>query len=176
MKTRTEKILLGLRFITWIAMLGYSIECGCQIISVIVSFYNPVTAKQIPGINQDLFNILQHDRWYYMYAMVFVIGLSALKVHVWYYVIDLLAKFNLSNPFSIEVMKKLERISYDLFSIWGISVLAKLYIRWVSDKTGERLDIINVGGEFLFIAGIVYIVSQIFRRGIEIQEENQLTV
>jgi hypothetical protein len=31
-------------------------------------------------------------------------------------------------------------------------------------------------GEFLFLAGIVFVIAQIFKRGIEIQTENELTV
>ncbi|MBN2635649.1 MAG: DUF2975 domain-containing protein [Prolixibacteraceae bacterium] len=31
-------------------------------------------------------------------------------------------------------------------------------------------------GPFLFMAGLVFVISQIFKRGVEIQSENDLTV
>jgi hypothetical protein len=41
---------------------------------------------------------------------------------------------------------------------------------------GIQLPTHDMGDEYLFIAGMIYIISQIFKRGIEIQEENNLTV
>ena len=33
-----------------------------------------------------------------------------------------------------------------------------------------------ISGDFIFLAGIVYVFSQIFKKGVEIQSENELTV
>ena len=76
----------------------------------------------------------------------------------------------------MEVAKKLENIAYQLLGIWVVGIMGKVYIEWLSKNTGVDLNGVSIGDDFLFIAGIVYIISQIFKRGIEIQEENQLTV
>jgi hypothetical protein len=47
--------------------------------------------------------------------------------------------------------------------------------RWLSKQAGLSLQDWN-GAEFLFVAGLVFIVSQIFKRGVEMQSENELTV
>lgn len=50
------------------------------------------------------------------------------------------------------------------------------YLNWLEKTTGEQLGDLGVGDEFLLFAAIVYIVAQIFKRGIELKEENELTV
>ena len=49
-------------------------------------------------------------------------------------------------------------------------------LKWLEKTTGEQLGDLGVGDEFLLFAAIVYIVAQIFKRGIELKEENELTV
>jgi hypothetical protein len=40
------------------------------------------------------------------------------------------------------------------------------HISWIGENAGE----------FLFMAGLVFIISPIFKRGVELQSENELTV
>ncbi len=77
----------------------------------------------------------------------------------------------------MEVEKKLESIAFLLLGVWIVSsIFWKTYIYYLSQATGIQLQANNSGDEYLFMAGIIYIISQVFKRGIEIQEENQLTV
>jgi hypothetical protein len=106
-----------------------------------------------------------------------MIAVSALKAFIWYVVFELLSKLKLQTPFSIAVEKKLERIAYLLLAVWIVSsIFWKTYMHYLSQATGIQLPANNTGDEYLFMAGIIYIISQVFKRGIEIQEENELTV
>jgi hypothetical protein len=109
--------------------------------------------------------------------MSLTIAVSAIKVLIWYVVFELLSKLKLQSPFTMEVEKKLEKIAYLLLGVWIVSSFFwKTYIHYLSKETGILLTANNSGDEYLFMAGIIYIISQVFKRGIEIQEENQLTV
>ncbi len=176
MKSRTEKILSVLRVLAWMAMIGYAINLGSQLFSFIVSFFNPVAAKQIPGTGPNLENLMYYDFGWYVYAMSFVMIISAMLVYLWLVVIKLLTKLNLETPFTFEVAEKLERIAYWLFAIWVAGVLGENYVHWISKRMGQELNIVHAVNEYLFTAGIIYIISQIFRHGVELQEENQQTI
>jgi hypothetical protein len=177
MKTRTEKILVVLKFLALLGGIWYSILCGSQLLTLIASFINPGWAKHTYEVDLNIFSIRDHSVWYYVYAMCLTIAVSALKAFIWYVILDLLTKLKLQTPFSMEVEKKLERIAYLFLGIWIISsIFWKIYAYYLLQATGIQLPANNSGDEYLFIAGIVYIISQIFKRGIEIQEENQLTV
>ncbi len=109
--------------------------------------------------------------------MCLTIAASALKATIWYVVYALLAKLKLQKPFSMEVEKKLERIAYLSLGVWIVSsIFWAIYAYYLLQATGIHLPTNSNGSEYFFMAGIIYIVSQIFKRGIEMQEENQLTV
>lgn len=176
MKTKQDEILTGLKILAYLGMIAYAMMCGSQLISWFVSFKNPEIAKHFYAVNQDLFKLRAHDMWYFTSAMSLVIAAGAVKVWIWILGIRLLSKLNLQNPFSPEPANKIRKIACLLFGIWVIGVLEKGYFRWLSKNTGEVLGDIGTQGEFLFMAGIAYIVYRIFKRGIEIEEENRLTV
>ena len=177
MKTRTEKVLMVLKILALMGGIWYSILCGSQLLTLVASFINPDWAKRTYEVNLSIFSIRDHSTWFYVYAMCLIIAASALKALIWYVVFELLSKLKLQTPFSMEVEKKLESIAFLLLGVWIVSsIFWKIYIYYLSQATGIQLPTNNTGDEYLFIAGIVYIISQVFKRGIEIQEENQLTV
>lgn len=176
MKSKTEKILGVLRIVSWIAMIGFAINFGSQLISFIVSLNNPAAANDLPGVFENLEPLLTNSTLQYVYAMSFVIFLSGMSVYLWHLVVNLLSRLSVKSPFTIHVAKKLEKIAHWLLSMWVVAFIGRNYIDWLSKRIGEDLDLIEIGNEFLFIAGIVYIISQIFKQGIEIQEENQQTI
>jgi hypothetical protein len=49
------------------------------------------------------------------------------------------------------------------------------YTEWLSKRFPELTEKISLG-DFLFLAGVVFVLAQIFKKGIEIQLENELTV
>ena len=113
-----------LKVLAWMALIGYVVQCGSQIISFGVSFFNPEAAKNIYGtsLSYDMYNYSQH---YFIYIMSFLIALSAMHSYVWYRVAGLLTKLNLQDPFSRNVARALEEIGIQLLGIWIVSVIAQ---------------------------------------------------
>jgi hypothetical protein len=177
MKTKTETILTVSKFLALLGGIWYSILCGSQLLTLVASFINPDWAKRTYEVDLNIFSIREHSTGFYVYAMCLTIAVSAIKALIWYVVFVLLSKLKLQTPFSMEVEKKFESIAFLLLGVWIVSVIFwKIYAYYLTQDTGIQLPANNTGDEYFFMAGIVYIISQIFKRGIEIQEENQLTV
>jgi Protein of unknown function (DUF2975) len=176
MKNKTTKVLMVLKVLAWLALVGYVFQCGGQIISFGLSLFNHDAPKNIYGSSLSLHDMYQHNQQYFIYIMSFVIALSAMHSYVWYRVAGLLTKLNLQDPFSRRVARALEEIGIQLLGIWIVSVIAQQSVAWMAKDTGIHVGSLHAVHEYLFIAGIVYIISQVFKRGIEIQEENELTV
>ena len=177
MKIRTETILLVSKILAFMGFVGFSIVWGGQLVTLIASFINPEWAKHTYEVDLNIFSIREHSRSYFIMAMLINISVSILKALIWYVIFDLLSKLKLQTPFSIEVEKKLEGIAVLLLATWLVSsIFWKLYLHYLSTDTGVQLPPRVMEDEYLFMAGIIYIISQVFKRGIEIQEENQLTV
>ena len=177
MKIKTETILNFSKVLAFMGVVWYSILWASQLTTLVASFINPDWAKRTYEVDLNLFSIREHSISFYVYAMCLTIAVSALKAFIWYVVFELLSKLTLQTPFSIVVEKKLERIAYLLLAVWIVSsIFWKTYMHYLSQATGIQLPANNTGDEYLFMAGIIYIISQVFKRGIEIQEENELTV
>jgi hypothetical protein len=177
MKTRTEIILIVLKYLALLGGIGFSIECGAELLSLIASFVSPGWAEKVYKVDPGWFLIREKNAWFSIFGICILIFTSALKATVWYPIYYLLEKLQLQSPFSMKVTKKLEDIAILLASVWIImGIIGKTYAYYLHHATDLQLPGLESGGEYFFIAGIVYIVSQIFKRGIEMQEENQLTV
>ena len=177
MKIKTETILMVSKFLALLGGVWFSILWASQLTTLIASFINPDWAKRTYEVDLNLFSIREHSVSFYVYAMCLKIAVAALKAIVWFVVFELLSKLKLQTPFSMEVEKKLERIAYILLGVWIVStVFWNIYVYYLTQSTGIKLPAQNGGDEYLFMAGMIYIISQVFKRGIEIQSENELTV
>ena len=86
----------------------------------------------------------------------------------------------MSQPFSKEVRLFIIRVSclafgIGLFTAWGVN-----YTEWLVKQGVKMPDTLNLrlGGAdvWLFMSVTLFVIAQIFKRGIEIQTENELTV
>jgi hypothetical protein len=177
MKSKTQTILTISKYLAMAGGVWGAVLCGSQLTTLVASFINPEWAKRTYEVDLNLFSIREHGTGFYVCAMCLKIAVSFLKAYIWYMVFMLLSKLTLQTPFSIEVEKKLERIAYLLLAVWIVGACFwKTYIYYLPKDMGIQLPISISGDEYLFMAGMIYIISQIFKRGIELQEENQLTV
>lgn len=176
MKTNTQHILTVMKIIAWLAFVGFSIQCAAQITALIVGFVKPEFGPNLYQVDENWFKLKEESDIIFICIMSIIIAISAFKANVWYTVIKLFDSLNLDNPFTIEVAKKLEGIAWQLLVIWLAGAIGTGYLKSV--QKFQELDFLYLGneGEYLFAAGIIYIISQIFKRGVELQEENELTV
>lgn len=177
MKTKTQTILTVMHVLAWIAFIGLAIETGAILTAYGVSWFSPVAAHDLyRGMN--LYELSQYDFWLYTQIVSYIVALRAVKAYAVYLVIKIMMKVKLQNPFTIETASRLETISYVLFGGFVISVISRMQTDWLQKRV-QDFHISWIGenaGEFLFMAGLVFIISQIFKRGVELQSENELTV
>lgn len=163
MKIKTETILTVSKILAFLGVIGYSILWGSQLTTLVASFINPDWAKSTYEVDLNLFSIRGHSIPYYVNAMCLTIAVSVLKAIIWFLVFDLLSKLKLQTPFSMEAEKKLGRLAYLLLGVWIISsIFWKQYIYYLSRDTGIQLPANSSGDEYLFMAGIIYIISRVF--------------
>jgi hypothetical protein len=174
MKTKTGQILAILNVLSWLVFIGLTIQGGAILVSYGVSTENPAAAKNLyMGLNLD--GIRQFNFWHYTCSVLFMIVLLILKAYIAWLVIKVLSRIKLADPFTADVSKILERISYFIFGLWVAAMIYDAHTAWL-EKRIAGLQGNWVSGEFIFLAGVVFVFSQIFKKGVEIQSENELTV
>ena len=172
--TRTKQILNVMYVLTWIAFVGLMIETGAILASYVVSCVNLGDAKNLYK-DLNLEELRRFSIYQYTMSVSFIVAVSGMKAYGSFLVIKALSKVNLENPFTVEMVSILEKISYTLLGIWIVAVLNNEHVSWLLKRTGITSETLS-SEEFIFMAGLVFIISQVFKRGVEIQSENDLTV
>lgn len=172
--SKTKQVLMLLNILAWVAFIGLLIETGAILFSLVMSLLNTEgTSGLYLRFNWEALRLYSVP--HYLTSVAFVVVLSGMKAYVLYLSIKALSRVNMANPFSVEVSRILQKISYTLWSILIVAIVYNLHADILSKKAGgepERWDI----GQFIFMAGLVFIISQIFKRGVELQSEADLTV
>jgi len=174
MKTKTEKLLAVMNVLAWLTLAGLLVKAGAMLITYGVSLANPEGAKNLyRGLN--VYGIRQFNIWHYTLTVFFLVAVVLLEAYITYLVIRILSKIKMASPFTMEVSKVMERVSYFMLATWVVAMLYDAHMSWLLKKLpGLQLNLIP--GEFIFLAGVVFVFAQIFKKGVEIQSENELTV
>lgn len=178
MSKKNTFVFTALQIVAWIIFVGLCIEAGGFIVNFVYSLYRP---EFVPNLYQklDLTEMYNHSKRAFFSIYSFILIISILKAYLFYVVIMLLSKLNLSKPFNSHVAKQITKISYYALSIGLISYLAQQTAKDLTHR-GFETDILNQfwadGEAFILMAAVIYVIATIFSRGVEIQNENDLTV
>ncbi len=173
-KTKTETILVVMNVLAWITFIGLMIEAGAILVTYGIGLANP---EMVPKLykGMDWVNLRQYDVWYYSGIISLKAAILILEAYTAYMVIKVLSTIKMTNPFTMEVAKKLENIAYTLMLVWVAVLIYNGQLKWLS-KDVTDLEGKMLSTELIIYAGLVFVISQIFKKGVEIQTENELTV
>ncbi len=175
MKANTNVILSVMNVLFWIIFIGLCINTGTLLTSFFVSiFINPEAADrlwQAPKLGE----LYQYSFWHYSRIVSLMISMSALKAFMAYLVVKIFMQFDFSAPFQPEISATVARISHLALATGILAILANAYGDWLT-KRGMPIEDNWGSAELLFFAGILYILSEIFKKGTSIQSENELTI
>ena len=177
----TQQVLKMLYIISWILFIGICIEAGGFLFNTFFVFMKQESVKYF-WQQADLTELLQYDKGYYFTVTLTMSIVAVLRACIFFLIIKILhhKKLDMAQPFSKEVRRFIFSLSYlavlaGIFSYWGVKNVA-----WLEQKGVAIPDIqdLRLGGAdvWLFMGVILFVITQIFKRGIEIQSENELTV
>jgi len=181
-KITTSQILKSLHLFSWIIFIALCIEAGALLFNTIYTFvYSPAAAKFFyKQLNFE--NLLQSNPSYFITLLSIMLIIATLKAILFYLIIWYFSKTKQmhSKPFTIYLYQFVKNSSLcslgiALFSNWGTkfsSFLTK------NNYIIPNLEQLNFSGAsiWLFFALFLFVISQVLKKGIEIQEENELTI
>ena len=183
MTVTTKQVLKILYILSWIIFIGVCIEAGGFIVNSFFALVNPTTVKYLWLWQQvDLSGLFKYDTGHF-FAETFIMSIVAvMRAYLFYQIIKILhdKKLNMAQPFSKEVGRFIFKISYITLLIGLFSCGGAKYAEWLVKQGVKMPDIqyLRLGGAdvWLFMSVTLFVIAQIFKRGIEIQSENELTV
>ena len=177
----TSHILKVLEILSWIIFIGLCIEAGALIFNTVYALYKPIVAQYFWN-GADLSQLYKYDKGQFVAQMSLVVTVAVMKIVIFYLLVKMFydKKFSLDNPFNTAVTRVVLNIAYlclgaGLFSMWSTRQM-----KWFSKKGIAMPDehLLNIDGAdvWLFMAVVLIVIAQVFKKGIEIQNENDLTV
>ncbi|MCY1533300.1 hypothetical protein D9M68_686220 [compost metagenome] len=181
-KTTTQQILKVLYIFSWIIFIGLCVEAGAIIFNAFFTLtINPLDVKYL-WKEIDLSALYQSDPGHFFIETLLISIVAILKAYLFYLIVIILHhnKLNLSQPFNKKVGSFIFKVSYLSFGIGLFSLSGAKYAAWLISQGIDMPDIqyLQLGGAdvWLFMGITLFVIAQIFKRGIEIQSENELTI
>lgn len=179
MISKTNNIVFwGLYFLAWLIFVALSIEAGGLIVNFFFSLYKPEIVQNLYQ-KLDLIQMYKESKLAFFGVYSFILIISILKAVLFYIVIRLMHTMDRSKPFSTFVASQITYISYYTLSIGLLSYIARQITKNLMHYgfVPDNLTQFWVDSEaFLLMSAVIYIISVIFKKGVEIQNENDLTV
>ena len=171
-------VFIGLHIVAWLIFVGLSIEAGGLLVNFFFSLYKPEFVQNLYQ-KLDLIEMYEDSKWAFFGIYSFILSISILKACLFYIVIMLMHKIDLSKPFNTFVSGQISQISYFTLSIGLLSYIARQLAKNLMHH-GFVPDSLNQfwadSQAFILMGAVIYIIATIFKKGVDIQNENDLTV
>ena len=175
--------MLGILYLlSWIIFVGICIDTGGFIFNAVYWLISkPVSARYLWG-KADLLSLYNYDRGYFFVMMLFSAVAGILKAWMFYLIIKILRdkKLETPRPFNRELGRFVFTMSFFALVIGLFSALAGKYADWLAWRGVllPKLEDLRLAGAdvWLFMGLTLFVIAHIFKRGIEIQAENDLTI
>ena len=167
-----------LKIVSWVIFVGLCIEAGGLVVNFIFSLYKPEFVQNLYN-KLDLSKMYERSKLAFFSMYSFILVISILKAVLFYLVIRLVSKINLTKPFNSFVSRQITLVSYYTFSIGILSYIAQETAENLQHR-GYFIDSLSQfwtdSQAFILMSAVIYVIATIFSRGVEIQNENDLTV
>jgi hypothetical protein len=161
---KTKSLLIILNVLTWIVFVALLIKAGAMLFLYGYSLIKPEVAGHLyKGLN--MLDLRQTDFLRYSALSIGFASLPAIQAYIAHIMIGIFTKMNLESPFTLETADRLRTISLLILGLWVATFVTKLL--------GGTLSLTT---DHLFMAGLTFLISEIFRRGVDMQSEQELTV
>ena len=171
-----------LYILSWILFVGLCIEAGGLLTNTVYTLAVDADLASHFWGKLDLSNLYNYDAGHFFAVTTYLNIIAILKAILFYTIIKVIhdKHLNLVQPFNRAVGKFISLAAYIAIVIGLFSAGAKNYIQWIASKkvTLPEIEVLKIGGAdvWLFMGIVLLVIAQIFKKGIEIQEENELTV
>ena len=178
MSKKNNFVFWGLYIVAWVIFVGLSIEAGGLIVNFFFSLYKPEFVQNLYQ-KLDFIEMYEDSKWAFFGIYSFILAISISKASLFYIVIRLMHTMDLSKPFNTFVSRQISQISYYTLSIGLLSYIARQLAKNLMHHgfVTDNLNQFWVDSQaFILMGAVVYIIATIFKKGVDIQNENDLTV
>jgi len=178
---KTKQIIQLVNILAWILFVVLCVEAGAIIVSSILRLAMPHHSGRLFKW-ADLSALFEYDKGHFIALIIMISMVTMLKAYLFFIVIKLMNDKTLtfSHPFNKKVNRFIFMGAITAFFIGVFSKYGFEYATWLStkglslpDAAALKLDGAHV---WLLMGIILFVIGLVFKRGIELQQEHDLTV
>ncbi|KAA3636576.1 MAG: DUF2975 domain-containing protein [Bacteroidetes bacterium] len=94
---------------------------------------------------------------------------------MFFIVIKLISRFDEKFPFSQPISDLISKIGHVSLFTGFVALIGTGFSKWLKSQS-VSFNFDWSADEFLLMAGVIFIIGLIYKRGVEIQSENELTI
>ena len=177
-KWTQQPTLMLITVIIWAIFIGLCIQAGSLLFTFTYSLLKPTVAQDLyEGLN--LYSLLTQNSWFYGGLVTLILSIAILKAQLFYIMIRIFLKIDLVHPFSKEIASRISRLSYISFEIGVFLLITNSFTGWLAKREFEVEGVqsyLSGAFEYFLLSALIFAIAQVFKRGVEIQAENELTV
>ncbi len=177
-KTRTANILQFMQAISWLAFIALCVQTGILFYAFVIQVHIDQSSMHDTYNNLDVYELfLNNTKGYYLLAVLVILG-CFFKTLLLFQLTRIFSKVNFENPFKPILASIIIKMSYLSLTIGMLTYFEVRLSNVLSNK--ENAIAISEFTEspkvFILFAGVLFIIAQVLKRGVEIQAENDLTI
>ncbi|MCB1584256.1 MAG: DUF2975 domain-containing protein [Marinicella sp.] len=170
---KTQTILNIMFFLAWFVFIALLIKAGTILTTFSISWFNDMAAEKM-YFDLDLSMYKSYSPIHYSLIVINKVILITAQAYVALLMTELLKGFNLKNPFNHLTVRLMEKICFSILVIWVMSIIHNAHLKALEKSVGLSAEYLD--GSYLLWSALVYVLAQVFKRGVEIQTENQYTI
>lgn len=182
MSAKTNFTFKLLNVVSWILFIGLCIEAGGFLFNTLFTLlYEPAGASKF-WREVNLSALYYYNQSFYVTETALLIIVAILKAVMFYSIVHIFhnKKLNLAKPFNEKIGRFISNLAYlsigiGLFCFWGAKFTQSLMSQGLSMPDLEHLRF-SGADVWLFMGVILLVFANIFKKGVELQIENELTV
>lgn len=182
MQTNFAYSIKLLQLASWILFVGLAIDAGGYLSNTLYTlFVNPACAAGFWGY-LDLSTLYSFNLLFFCLFTSLLVAVSLLKTILFYFTVKVFheKQLNLAKPFNELFTRYLFRLAFLALGIGLCCYAGKSFTAWLSIQgiAMPALESLKMSGSdvWLFMGITLMVVAQLFKKGIELQTENDLTV
>jgi hypothetical protein len=167
-----------LSVLIWIIFVSYCVQAGTLLFTVAYSYVKPEVAGKL-YLDLNLSALRENQLEVYLSVCAGVIMLLIAKAYLFYQVIRISIQLQRVKPFSSEVAAAISSITRNAFAV---GILGIVGTGSIAEFTKQGMDFSTLAQfcddstGYLAMSAVMFVIDQIFKRGVELQTENDLTV
>lgn len=155
--------------------------CATSAYLLILFFYHLFDSEGAKDwmIGKDISQLFNLNKYHFGILFSLTLSITMVKALAFYFTMKIFNTLNLVKPFSPEIATLISRISYMILAVGILGIIAFRYSEIVETK-GMALSELQTWWDdkyaYLLMGSIIFVIAQVFKKGLELQSENDLTV